>query len=576
MIHDTQYLFIVITLLTAAVIIVASCRLLKISPVLGYFVAGAAIGKYGFALITPEKGIEIFGEFGIVFLMFVIGLELTVDRLLAMRRHVFGFGGAQVVISSLLFTLVFHYIFKIDMKGSIILGGGLALSSTAIVLQVLDERGTQSTQVGRLSIAVLLMQDFAVVPLLVLLPMLSEGSVASSNIEIAKLLGITFSKAVLALVIIFAIGRFLLKPFFRLIASLKSEELFMAATLLVVLGAACITEELELSMALGAFIAGLMVAETEFAHDVEDVVMPFKGLLLGLFFMIVGMSIDFKLLVTHINTILLYFAVIIILKAVTIYLLCRAFKFKNTSAIRAGLLLAQGGEFAFILFGLADDHHIISPTLSQIMMMVVTLTMAFTPLLAIIGEYIASRGEVDHMNEQDYIEKETSDISGHVIIVGFGNTGKVVANILISEYIYYVGIDINPSLIKTEKDNGYVVYRGDATKLDIFKNVAIERASNLVIALPNMITAKKVAQLIQAHYPDLRIVAKSYDMEDVSELTKSGIDDIVPENYEVSIMLASSVIGTMGFSDLEIESLQARLRYGKYKLIRQDFIEEET
>ena len=249
MIHDMQYLFVVIMLLLTAVIIIATCRSLKISPVLGYFVAGAAIGKYGFALIVPGKGIELFGEIGIVFLLFVIGLELTIDRLMSMRKHVFGFGGLQVLLTSILITLVFFYVFKLDLKPSIILGGGLALSSTAIVLQVLDERSMRSSRVGRLSIAVLLMQDFAVVPLLVLLPILSKGSVvgqisssseiidgvsnlAQANLgnggrEIAFALGIAFGKAILALLTIFVIGRVFLKPFFRIIASIKSNELLI-------------------------------------------------------------------------------------------------------------------------------------------------------------------------------------------------------------------------------------------------------------------------------------------------------------------------------------------------------------
>lgn len=573
MVSETHYLFVVIALLAAAVIIVTTFRSVKISPVLGYFVAGAAIGKYGFGLVIPGTGIELFGEIGIVFLMFVIGLELTLDRLMSMRRHVFGFGGTQVILTSLIVAAIFHYIFKIDLKSAIILGGGLALSSTAIIMQILVESSTQSTQVGRLSIAVLLMQDFAVVPLLVLLPILG-GAGSNSTTEIMQSLGIALGKAILALGAIFILGRLLLKPFFRIIAGLKSEEIFISATLLIVLGAAYITEVLHLSMALGAFVAGLMVAETEYAHDVEDVVLPFKSLLLGLFFMTVGMSIDFHLLLANIGIILLYAALIITLKAAIVYGLCRLFRFKNHSSIQAGLLLAQGSEFAFILFGLAAENKIMDYAFAQIMMMVITVTMAMTPLLAILGQFIVNRQEPEIMSEEDYIERETSDIAGHVIIIGFGNTGKVLANILISEYIYYVAIDINQTLVTKEKENGYTVYRGDATKIDIFQHIGIERASNVVIALPNMITAKKVASLIKANYPDLRITAKSYDLEDSSELTKSGIDDIVPENYEVSIMLASSVMYAAGFSDAEVESTQDRLRFSGYKIIRQNFIED--
>ena len=573
MIENSQYLFVVISLLTAAVIIVTTFRSIKISPVLGYFVAGAAIGEYGLKLIPTGKGIEIFGEFGIVFLLFVIGLELTLDRLMSMRKYVFGFGTLQIVLTSSLFVTIFYYFFEVEIKPSLIIGGGLALSSTAIVIQVLIERSLNSTQVGRLSIGMLLMQDFAVIPLLVLLPILDNSGDKSS--ELIYSVALAFGKAILAFLIIFGTGKVLLKPFFRMVAGTKSDELFIAATLLIVLGAAFITDALQLSMALGAFMAGLMVAETEYAHDVEDVVLPFKGLLLGLFFMTVGMSIDFHLLLKHIWQILGYSTVITVVKFTIIYSLARVFKFNKKSAIQAGLMLAQGSEFAFILFGLAEEHSIIPKELSQIMMMTITFTMAITPLLATLGEYIASLGEKDIVNPNQYILQETSDLTNHVIIIGFGNTGKILANILISEYIYYVVIDINPAVVSGEKNNGYVIYKGDGTKIDIFKNIGIEKASNIIITVPNMVTAKKIAENIKSHYPDINITAKSYDLEDVSELISSGIDSIIPENYEVSIMLASSIMLDLGFNESEINSTQERLRFSKYKLIRENFINDE-
>ena len=572
MINNTQYLFVVIALLTAAVIIVTTFRSVKISPVLGYFVAGAVLGNHGLSLISAGKGLEIFAEFGIVFLLFVIGLELTIDRLMAMRQYIFGFGTFQILLTSSSLMIIFHYVFKIPIKPSIIIGGGLALSSTAIVIQVLVERSLNSTQVGRLSIGTLLMQDFAVVPLLVLLPMFDGSSDKSSAIVYSIL--IALGKAVLALAIIFISGKVLLKPFFRLIGGSKSEELFIAATLLIVLGAAYITETLDLSMALGAFIAGLMVAETEYAHDVEDVILPFKGLLLGLFFMTVGMSIDFHLLLENITQIISYAVIIIVVKAVIIYSLARIFKFNSRSAIQSGLLLAQGSEFAFILFGLAQDHGIMTKELGQIMLMTTTFTMAMTPLLAILGEYIVERGSEGITDPNKYIVQETSDLVDHVIVVGFGNTGKIVANILISEYVYYVGVDINAALVLAEKNNGYVVYRGDATKIEIFEKVGISKAANVVIAVPNMVTAKKVAEIVRTHYPDISITAKSYDLEDVTELTASGINHVIPENYEVSIMLASSVMSNLGFSESEVASSQERLRFSKYKLIRENFVDE--
>jgi CPA2 family monovalent cation:H+ antiporter-2 len=275
--------------------------------------------------------------------------------------------------------------------------------------------------------------------------------------------------------------------------------------------------------------------------------------------------------------------IILAIKGIIIFLLCRLFKFGNRKAIQSALLLCQGSEFAFILFGLAQENKLMEPSFAQIMMMVTTLTMALTPLFAILGEYIVSKSDEagELIDSKNYISTEVSDINGHVIIIGFGNTGKILANILISQYVYYVAIDINPQIVKTERENGYLVYRGDGTKIDIFEQVGLDRASNVVIAVPNMVTAKKIANVVRTfkikNSLDFKIIAKSYDMEDVSDLSSAGIDEIVPENYEVSIMLASAVLNSLpNSSEQDIEFMQNRLRSGKYKLIRQDFIEEDS
>jgi CPA2 family monovalent cation:H+ antiporter-2 len=570
--HDLSFLPNILLILLTAVLIVLVFKKFHLSPVLGYFVAGAAIGEHGFKIVSASET-EIFGEFGVVFLLFAIGLELTFERLRSMRTHVFGFGGLQVTITSVIIYLLVYF-YDIDPKAAIVIGGGFALSSTAIVLQVISEQRRQSTQVGRLSLAVLLMQDFAVVPLLVLIPLLADGV----NGDISKMMGMAIVKAAFALLAIFITGRLFLRPIYRAINSAnpsKNNELFIAATILIVLASAWVTEKLGLSLALGAFVAGLLVAETEYHLQAEESINPFKGLLLGLFFMTVGMSLNLTLVMEELNTIILLSFGLIIIKALIITGLSLLFRFNIGTAIHAGLLLSQGSEFAFILFGLAVHQNIIAEGAGQILMIVVTITMALTPLLSMIGDLISEK--LDKKDRMDYneINKDVADLDNHVIIVGFGRVGKMVARLLEAEKVNYIAVDINANHVVHERKEGFPLYLGDASNVEMLSSVGIRRSKSVILTIDNQITSKKCTKIIRSYVPKIPIVVRAKDLSNEEDWYKMGATMIVPETYETGLQMGGAVLKSVGVSENEVSRIKNQFRAGNYVMAHEDEIDEE-
>ncbi|AGJ98940.1 Glutathione-regulated potassium-efflux system protein [Wolbachia endosymbiont of Drosophila simulans wNo] len=560
----SQHLFDIIILLSAAVFIVIAFWKMNISPVLGYFVAGALIGSHGFNLINSAEAMDNFAEFGVVFLLFIIGLELTFERLIAMRRHVFGFGSLQVIVTMIVIWCI-ALAFGVSINMAAVIGGGLALSSTAIVLQVLQEKGSQASQVGRLSIAVLLMQDFAVVPLIVLVPLLTGNSEHSL---ISSLAG-SLVQAAIALVLIFVTGRLLLRPLFSVIAKMESNEIFISTTLLIILGSAFITEQFHLSMALGAFVAGLLVAETEHRNSVEHAVLPFKDLFLGLFFMTVGMSIDIDLLLNKLPLVTLLSIILIILKTSIIYTLCRFFGFRSAPAIQAGLLLAQGGEFAFILFRLADELDVLSSEIAQVLMMVTTVTMAFTPLLSGIGDWIANSFSTEKIIlDDEAIETDTQDLHNHVIVAGFGRVGYMVTKMLTAEHLSYVVVDIQSKIVKEGKNDSFPIYLGDATRYEILKSVGIERAQALVVSIKNEVTIKKIVSLVATNFPHVNIIIRLPDLNNVEVYKDLGASKVIPETSEIGLQLGGAALSLSGISESGVTSLKGKFRKGNYSMLK--------
>ncbi|WP_265017219.1 monovalent cation:proton antiporter-2 (CPA2) family protein [Wolbachia endosymbiont (group A) of Epistrophe grossularia] len=560
----SQHLFDIIILLSAAVFIVIAFWKMNISPVLGYFVAGAVIGSHGFNLIHSAEAMDNLAEFGVVFLLFIIGLELTFERLIAMRIHVFGFGSLQVIVTMVAIWCI-ALAFGVNTNIATVIGGGLALSSTAIVLQVLQEKGSQASQVGRLSIAVLLMQDFAVVPLIVLVPLLAGNSEHSL---ISSLAG-SLVQAAIALVLIFITGRLLLRPLFSVIAKMESNEVFISTTLLIVLGAAFITEQFHLSLALGAFVAGLLVAETEYRHSVEHAVLPFKDLFLGLFFMTVGMSINTELLLNKLPLITLLSIILIVLKTSIIYILCRFFGFKSAPAIQAGLLLSQGGEFAFILFRLANELNVLPSEIAQVLMMVTTITIAFTPLLSGLGDWIANSFSTEKIIlDDEAVETDTQDLYNHVIVAGFGRVGYMVTKMLTAEHLSYVVVDIQSKIVKEGKSDSFPIYLGDVTRCEILKSVGIERAQALVISIKNEVTIKKVVSLVAANFPHVNIVIRLPDLSNVEVYRDLGASKIIPETSEIGLQLGGAALSLSGISESGVTSLKSRFRKGNYSMLK--------
>lgn len=565
--EEQHFLSIVLLILSAAIVVVATFKKLRLSPVLGYFVAGGLIGEHGLNYVTSSETV-VLGEVGVIFLLFAIGLELTFERLKAMRRYVFGFGSLQVLITAFVIGVIGLMLGE-KIPSAIILGGGLALSSTAIVLQVIAEKREQSTQVGRLSLAVLLMQDFAVVPLLVMVPILSgeEGS-------FIRPLGEALIKAILVLVFIFVVGRIVLRPIFKMnstASSAETNEIFIATTILIALGTAFLTDYMGLSLALGAFAAGLLVAETEFQLQAEESIAPFKGLFLGLFFMSVGMSIDLQAILDNLSYIVSLSLGLVFIKALTIIILALIFKFSLGNSIHVGLLLAQGSEFAFILFRLAEKENIFHVK-TDLLLLVVTITMAITPLLALLGGWIAKRLDKKRMKKND-IYKDIADLNNHVIVLGYGRVGQMVGRLLTAEKVNFIAIDINPEHVAIERQKAVPIYLGDASSLEMLNSVGIARASSVIISLSNEITLKKAARIISKVYPRLPIVVRSIDLSKTDELYGAGASIIVPETYETGLQLGGAVLKSIGVSEFEVSRIKNQFRAGNY--IKLPRLEEE-
>ncbi|MBQ4875130.1 MAG: cation:proton antiporter [Rickettsiaceae bacterium H1] len=569
----TEILLGIIIILSAAVSIVALFYRMKISPLIGYFVSGAVIGAHGLGLVQSHSIIDILGEFGIVFLLFLIGLELTFERLIAMRRHLFGLGGLQIILTTLSITILSSYYYGLTLKASVVIGGGLALSSTAVVLQLLQEKKATSSQVGRLSIAILILQDLAVVPLLVLVPLLLSPESSRGLFETILQ---ALTKALFALILIFVVGRLLIRPFFNMVASTKNDELFIATTLLIVLGTAYITNYFNLSMALGAFVAGLLMAETEHCHEVEQVILPFKKLLLGLFFMTIGMSIDLHLLSINLTLIMLLSILLMVIKATIIILICLLFSSKKSSAINTGLLLSQGGEFAFILFNLDATQEIIPHEIAQVLMAVVTITMALTPLFSYFGKMLSKIIENEKIKRtvEQILDYDTMNIDQYVAIAGFGRAGEMIAKVLDAEQISYIGVDVNSEIVNKSQNEGCSTYCGDVTDINVLKSMHLERARAIIISISNQSIVKKTIKLIKQNFPDINIIVRVPDLSNAKGYYKIGADKLVPETYEIGLQLGAAMLSSIGFSDISIAILKERFRRGNYITTKNESYED--
>lgn len=551
----------IVLLLLASVFIVAFFKRLHLSPVLGYLVAGGLIGPHGLGLVKDVETTHYIAEFGVVFLLFMIGIELTFERLKSMRGQVFGYGSAQIVLTAAAIASFCHYVANLSLEASFIIGGCLSLSSTAIVLQVIKDRNKQFSQTGRLSLATLIMQDLMVVPLLIMVPLLGQ-----ENTDLFRALGLSLAQAMAALLVIFIVGKQFLRPFFAVIAALKSEELFVATTLLVVLGTAWATGELGLSLALGAFVAGLLVAETEYSHQVEADIKPFKGLLMGLFFITIGMRIDLFFFADRYLEIILLTLGLIVTKAVIIFFLSRLTRFKLETSIKTALILSQGSEFAFVLFALATDHHLLPPDLTQLLLIIVSCSMALTPLLAAIGDHLPKA--LERPNAVEYqssdVECETRDLFDHIIVAGYGRVGKTTCKLLGKKRLKYVAIDEDPSHVHEGRREGIPVYYGDASRTDILESLGVSRAKLVAVTIDNHKSSLKVTRGVRQHHPDIIIIARARDRVHADELRAAGATIALAEMFESSLLLGGAILKETGEHENEIVRIVEQFRAEEY------------
>lgn len=543
--EEEASLFDVLWLLLASVIFVPIFQKLPGgSPVLGYLAAGILIGPYGLSIIRHVHGTKAIAEFGVVFLLFNIGLELSVERLSSMKKYVFGLGSAQVLVTAVVVGLVAHYVCGQPGPAAIVIGNGLALSSTAVVLQVLQERGESTSRHGRATFSVLLFQDLAVVVLLILIPLISPNS-SKGGVgfqAIAEALGLAAVKAVVAISAIIAGGRLLLRPIYKQIAENQNAEIFSANTLLVILGTSLLTARAGLSMALGAFLAGLLLAETEFSLQVESDIAPYRGLLLGLFFMTVGMSIDPKLLVSNFPLISGTLGLLIGGKTILVALVGRLFGISIISAVRVGLLLGPGGEFAFVAFGEAVNQAIMSPQLSSLLFLVVGISMALTPWLAAGGQLIASRFEQHDVRSLLPVESETDDLQDHIIICGFGRVGQIIAQLLSERLIPFVALDVRSDRVAVGRALDLPVYFGDAGSREVLHKVGAERACAAAITLDTPGANYRTVWALSKYFPNVKTFVRAHDVDHGLNLEKAGATAVVPETLEPSLQLAAAVL----------------------------------
>lgn len=552
--HSLPFVQEALLFLAAAVVVVLLLHRARISPVLGYLLAGLLIGPSGLGLITEVEEIRAVAELGVVFLLFVIGLELSVDRLRALRRWVFGLGAAQVAVTSVLIGGI-AWIWGNGVEASVVLGACLALSSTAVVVQLLVERGEVASPTGRVSFAVLLFQDIAVVPILVLVSALGDPGEQPLMVT----LGLSLAKAAAAVALILVIGRYTLGPLLRRVAVTGSTELFTATALLIVLGTGWATSLGGLSAALGAFLAGLVLAGTEFRHQVESDIQPFKGLLLGLFFLAVGMGIDVALVVDRIGWIVASVAGLILLKAIVAAGLALAFGAPRDVAVRSGVLLGQGGEFAFVVVGTALAAGLMPGETAQFMFAVVGLSILVTPFLPALADRIVRRllpaapaghppGAVD------------GELSGHVIVAGFGRVGQTVAKLLSEQQVPWVAVDMNPDMVAAMRARRLPVHFGDGSRTELLHALGADRAAAVIVTLDHPHAAERTVAAVRHAWPKLRIFARARDREKAAALLAQGVEAVVPETFESSLSLAKGALQALGVPTAAVEELVMRHR----------------
>ncbi|MFM2055889.1 MAG: hypothetical protein RLY71_274 [Pseudomonadota bacterium] len=566
--------------LIAAVAGVVGCRLVKLPAMLGYLLVGVVIGPNALALARDSAGVSYLAEFGVVFLMFVIGLEFNLPKLRSMRRLVFGLGMGQVVMTilgavagnallAMLYGWIFSRTWELHWQGAVALGAAVAMSSTAIVAKLMAERLELESEHGRRVMGVLLFQDLAVVPLLVLIPALAEST---SGRELGMTMGLALLKAAGLLTLLLAGGQKLMRRWLTLVARRKSEELFVLNVLLVTLGLAWLTEHFGLSLALGAFVAGMLIAETEFKHQVETDIRPFHDVLLGLFFITIGMKLDWRPVWDEWLLVLLLSTLPVLAKAGLVALLARGFGSQPGVAIRTGLYLAQAGEFGFVLLTLGADHGLIGAQWTSPVLASMVISMLATPFIIMHSDRIVMRLSATDWLLQSVqlttIAKRSIRTEGHVIICGYGRSGQNLARMLAGEHIPYMALDLDPDRVRQAAAAGQSVVFGDAARLQSLMAAGLARAAAVVVSYHDTSSALKVLQHVHDHAPKVPVVVRTIDDTDLEKLRGAGATEVVPEALEGSLMLAMHALALVGVPVRRVIHLTRDARDARYSLLR--------
>jgi glutathione-regulated potassium-efflux system ancillary protein KefC len=538
--------------LAAAVVAVPLARRFGMGAVLGYLLAGVVIGPWGLRLITEVDDILHFSEFGVVLLLFIIGLELEPDRLWSMRRPIFGWGGAQVVgVAAALAGAAM--VFGVDWKVALIAALGLSLSSTAIALATLEERNLKTTPTGSAAFSILLFQDMAAIPMIALVPVLGVAAVHGSG---QGWLGALRVAAVLVGLVVG--GRYLLRPILRFIAKTGMREIFTSFSLLLVISVALLMQWVGMSMALGAFMAGVMLADSEYRHALQVDLEPFKGLLLGLFFIAVGMSVDFGVFFSQPGLVLMLVAGFMAIKLAVLYALSRLFDVPPSQRALFTFLLSQGGEFAFVVFAAAETARVFTPATASILVVVVALSMVATPLLLLLHDrIIAPRYRDQNRRPADIIETQED----HVIIAGFGRFGQIIGRLLRANQITMTVLDHDPEQVELLRRFGIKVFYGDVTRVDLLHAAGAGKARALVVAIDNIEDSLALVDAVRREFPDLKIMARARNVTHLYDLMDRGVEIVERETFEAALALGQQVLRHLGFG-----AYRARSAANKFKL----------
>ncbi len=561
-----QTLQLILVLLGCAVVVIAACRVIRLPPILGYLVVGIAVGPHALAWVPESGGTSYLAEFGIVFLMFSIGLEFSLPQLKAMRRAVFGLGLAQVAVTTAAATIALPLL-GYGWQAGFALGGAVAMSSTAIVSKLLAERMELASPHGRDVMGILLFQDLAVVLFLIVLP--SLGNDAG---DLAWALAAAAAKAALALALILFLGQKPMRAWFHVVARQRSSELFMLNLLLITLGLAALTELAGLSLALGAFLAGMLIAETEFRYQVEEDIKPFRDVLLGLFFVTVGMVLDLSVVASHWPAVVALLVLPMLLKLGLIVVLSRVFGAPLGTALRTGFYLAQAGEFALVLLALTVKNGIVTPVLAQLVLAAIVLSMLSAPLLIQFSERIVRRFTANdwlaRAAQITRIAATTMARQDHVLICGFGRSGQNLARLLEREDIAFIALDADPERVREAAGDGGNVAYGDAGRREALLAAGVLKARAVAITFADTAVALKILHHVHQLKPELPVIVRTIDDSDIDRLLKAGATEVVPEVQEGSLMLASHALLLVGVPLTRVLARIRSIREERYGLFR--------